>query len=142
MQGDGLPFAMELPTYRWPTLRVWSSQVLESAGMFLRRAGTIILTASLVLWVLLTFPKVEAPAGLDDTAAAAWSLEHSTAGRLGHAIEPALAPRITRDQRGFLKGRSMLANVVDRMCQMQVHVVVVTLLHVVKLPWPHLSCAS
>jgi len=92
VQGDGLPFAMELPTYRWPTLRVWSSQVLESAGMFLRRAGTIILTASLVLWVLLTFPKVEAPAGLDETAAAAWSLEHSAAGRLGHAIEPALAP--------------------------------------------------
>ena len=92
VQGDGLPFAMELPTYRWPTLRVWSSQVLESAGMFLRRAGTIILTASLVLWVLLTFPKVEAPMELDETAAAAWSLEHSAAGRLGHAIEPALAP--------------------------------------------------
>ncbi|MCR9093256.1 MAG: ferrous iron transporter B [bacterium] len=90
--GDGLPFAMELPTYRWPTLRVWGTQVYESAWAFLRRAGTIILIASLVLWVLLTFPRVEAPAGMDEQAAASYALEQSVAGRLGHAIEPAIAP--------------------------------------------------
>lgn len=90
--GDGLPFAMELPTYRWPTLRVWATQVYESAWAFLRRAGTIILLASLLLWVLLTFPRIEAPADMDAQAAASYALERSIAGRLGHAIEPAIAP--------------------------------------------------
>ena len=92
VRGDGLPFAMELPTYRWPTLRVWATQVYESAWAFLRRAGTIILAASLLLWVLLSFPRVEAPAGLDAREAASYALEQSVAGRLGHAIEPVIAP--------------------------------------------------
>lgn len=92
VRGDGLPFTMELPTYRWPTFRVWASQVLESGWAFLRRAGTIILIASIVLWFLLSFPKVNAPPELDEQAAAAYALEQSAAGRLGHAIEPVIAP--------------------------------------------------
>ena len=92
VRGDGLPFTMELPTYRWPTLRVWATQVYSSAWAFLRRAGTIILAASVLLWLLLSYPKVEVPAGLDATESAAYALEHSAAGRLGHAIEPAIAP--------------------------------------------------
>ncbi len=92
LRGDGLPFAMELPTYRWPTFRVWASQVLESAWAFLRRAGTIILAASIILWFLLNFPRVEPPPGLPPDQVTAHALEHSAAGRLGHAIEPAIAP--------------------------------------------------
>jgi ferrous iron transport protein B len=92
VRGDGLPFTMELPTYRWPTARVWFSQVVGSAWAFIRRAGTIILAASLILWVLLNFPKVEAPANLDQSAATAYALEHSAAGQIGHFIEPAIAP--------------------------------------------------
>jgi ferrous iron transport protein B len=92
VRGDGLPFTMELPTYRWPTLRVWLSQVWSSAWAFLRRAGTIILATSVVLWLLLTFPRVEPPGDMDERSAQAWSLEQSAAGRLGHAIEPAIAP--------------------------------------------------
>ena len=92
IRSDGLPFVMELPTYRWPTAKVWFSQVFGSAWAFIRRAGTIILAASIILWVLLNFPKVEAPAGLDERAASVFALEHSAAGRLGHAIEPVIAP--------------------------------------------------
>lgn len=92
LPGDGLPFAMELPTYRWPTFRVWATQVYESAWAFLRRAGTIILLASVVLWVLLSFPRVDPPADMDEARAAAYALENSFAGRLGHAIEPAIEP--------------------------------------------------
>jgi len=92
IRSDGLPFVMELPTYRWPTAKVWFTQVFGSAWAFIRRAGTIILAASIILWVLLNFPKVEAPAGLDEQAATAFALEHSAAGRLGHAIEPVIAP--------------------------------------------------
>jgi ferrous iron transport protein B len=92
IRSDGLPFVMELPTYRWPTAKVWFSQVFGSAWAFIRRAGTIILAASIILWVLLNFPKVDVPAGLDERAATAFALEHSAAGRMGHAIEPLIAP--------------------------------------------------
>lgn len=92
LPGDGLPFTMELPTYRWPTFRVWFGQVCGSAWAFLRRAGTIILGVTIVLWMLLTYPQVEAPAELDAKQAQTYAIEHSAAGRLGHAIEPLIAP--------------------------------------------------
>jgi ferrous iron transport protein B len=92
LPGDALPFTMELPTYRWPTFRVWFRQVSGSAWAFLRRAGTIILAVTIVLWMLLTYPQVEAPADLDAKQAQTFAIEHSAAGRLGHAIEPLIAP--------------------------------------------------
>jgi ferrous iron transport protein B len=46
----------------------------------------------MVLWVLLTFPRSEAPAGASASEAARISIEGSIAGRIGHAIEPAIAP--------------------------------------------------
>ncbi|MBY0400943.1 ferrous iron transporter B, partial [Myxococcota bacterium] len=78
--GDGLPFTMELPTYRRPTFTLWASQVLSSVRAFLRRAGTIILLATVALWLLLNFPRVEVPPGLDARAASAYALEHSAGG--------------------------------------------------------------
>ena len=92
LPGEGLPFTMELPSYRMPTAKLWASQVWTSAWAFLKRAGTVILLVSMVLWVLLTFPRFEAPAGMDERTAASKALEHSVAGRIGHAIEPLIAP--------------------------------------------------
>ncbi|MCA9510835.1 MAG: ferrous iron transporter B, partial [Myxococcales bacterium] len=92
LPGEGLPFTMELPSYRWPTFLLWATQLWTSVWAFLRRAGTIILAASMVLWVLLTFPRVEAPASLAPAEAASFRLEHSAAGHLGHALEPLIAP--------------------------------------------------
>jgi len=92
LRGDDLPFYLELPSYRMPTLRLLFAQVWGAARAFLRRAGTIILAVSIVLWFLLTFPRVEAPAGASPAEAARHALEHSAAGRLGHAVEPAVAP--------------------------------------------------
>ncbi len=92
LPGEGLPFVMELPSYRLPTPRLWLSQVWGSASAFIRRAGTIILLASMCLWVLLNFPRVEVPAGLSDREAASYALEHSYAGRAGTALEPAIEP--------------------------------------------------
>ncbi len=91
-RSDAMPFVMELPTYRIPTAKLWSAQVWRSVSAFLKRAGTIILLASMVLWVLLTYPRVEPPADLDAEQAASYALEHSIAGRVGHAIEPVIAP--------------------------------------------------
>jgi ferrous iron transport protein B len=92
LRGEGLPFYMELPSYRVPPLRLLASQVWGSASAFLRRAGTIILAVSVVLWALLSFPRAEVPPGLDPGAAARYRLERSFAGRVGQALEPAIAP--------------------------------------------------
>lgn len=92
LRGEGLPFYLELPPYRPPPLRLLAHQVWGAASAFLRRAGTIILAASVVLWVLLAFPRSEPPAGLPASAASRWQVEQSFAGRIGHAIEPAIAP--------------------------------------------------
>jgi ferrous iron transport protein B len=92
LTGEGLPFAMELPSYRIPTLKLWLWQIWKGAWAFLRRTGTIILAASVVLWLLLTFPRVEPPANLGDRDAASYALEHSFAGRAGRALEPMIAP--------------------------------------------------
>ncbi len=92
LRGEGTPFYMELPPYRVPTLRLLASQVWSSTRTFLRRAGTIILAVTVVLWALLTFPRAEIPAGLDREQMSRFALEHSFAGRIGHALEPAIAP--------------------------------------------------
>jgi ferrous iron transport protein B len=92
LPGEGLPFTMELPSYRMPTFSLWASQVWGSAWAFLRRAGTIILLASVVLWLLLTFPRVPAPDGMSEAAASRQALEQSYAGRAGRAIEPLIEP--------------------------------------------------
>jgi ferrous iron transport protein B len=92
LRGDAMPFYLELPPYRVPTAKLWLSQIWGSAWAFLRRAGTIILATSMVLWVLLTFPRSEAPAGADEQQANRIALERSYAGSLGHAIEPLIEP--------------------------------------------------
>jgi ferrous iron transport protein B len=90
--GEGLPFYLELPPYRVPPLRLWLHQVWGAARAFLRRAGTIILVVSIVLWGLLTFPRSEPAPGLSPVEAGRVAVERSAAGRLGHAIEPLIAP--------------------------------------------------
>ncbi len=77
---------MELPPYRLPRIRDVGLQMLERAGLFLKRAGTVILGISIVLWFLAAYPK--APAGSNPTE----QLHYSFAGRAGHLIEPLIEP--------------------------------------------------
>ncbi len=77
---------MELPPYRLPRLRDVCLQMTERAGLFLKRAGTVILAISVILWALAAYPK--APQG----ATATQQLAQSFAGRAGHAIEPLIKP--------------------------------------------------
>ena len=77
---------MELPPYRLPRVRDVALQMAERAGIFVKRAGTVILGLSIVLWFLATYPK--APEGTPREAA----LAQSFAGQAGHALEPAIAP--------------------------------------------------
>ncbi len=77
---------MELPPYRLPRLRDVCLHMVERAGIFLRRAGTVILAISIVLWFLAAHPR--APEG----ATATQQLAQSYAGRAGHLIEPGIRP--------------------------------------------------
>lgn len=91
LKGPVQPMIMELPPYRWPDLRSLAVTVGQRAGIFLRRAGTIILALSIVLWALATYPKSEVEA-LTEEAAQEAQLAGSYLGRAGHAIEPIVAP--------------------------------------------------
>jgi ferrous iron transport protein B len=78
---------LELPPYRAPQLKTIALRMWERGGIFLRRAGTVILAISIVLWALATYPK---PA--DPNATRAEALSSSMAGQIGHAIEPVIRP--------------------------------------------------
>ena len=78
---------LELPPYRWPSWQTIALRMWERALIFLRRAGTVILALSILLWALLTYPKPSTPG-----ASAADAIEHSAGGRMGRAIEPLIRP--------------------------------------------------
>ncbi|MDP9349015.1 MAG: ferrous iron transport protein B, partial [Gemmatimonadota bacterium] len=92
LRGQVRPMIMELPPYRLPRLRVLLVTVWQRARMFLRRAGTVILAISIVLWALATYPKREVPVGTPEEVAQEAQLESSFLGTLGHAIEPVVRP--------------------------------------------------
>ena len=78
---------LELPPYRRPMLKSIVVRMVERAGIFLKRAGTVILALSIVLWALATFPKPS-----DPKATKAQAISQSYAGRMGHFIEPVIRP--------------------------------------------------
>ncbi|MFZ1702323.1 MAG: ferrous iron transport protein B [Pyrinomonadaceae bacterium] len=112
------PFLMELPPYRLPNLRTVFQNMLTRAWLFLKRAGTVILAISIILWALMYFPRNAAqsvpPAvagglsqqnespissvetGIQPPTIAGGSdseqLKNSFAGKLGHVIEPIIEP--------------------------------------------------
>jgi ferrous iron transport protein B len=88
LKSSETPFILELPQYRMPTLWSLSLRLIDRARIFLRQAGTIILCVTLALWVLAHLPVIQAPGG----AISAPELADSLIGRLGHFIEPAIAP--------------------------------------------------
>lgn len=93
LRGDLLPFYLELPPYRFPSLRTAVLTMWDSAKVFLRKAGTIILITSIAMWFLLNLPmRPEQTADLPPAQATAYVMEHSYAAAAGHAIEPIFAP--------------------------------------------------
>ena len=79
------PLLMELPAYRWPSLRGLGLGLWERALIFLRRVGGIILAVTILLWFLSSFPG--APEGATGPA-----IEYSFAGRIGSALAVVFAP--------------------------------------------------
>jgi len=92
LRGPARPMILELPAYRLPTLKSLLIGVTGRALMFVRRAGTVILALSIVLWALATYPKTAPDASLSESARQEQQLERSFLGRVGHAMEPAVRP--------------------------------------------------
>jgi ferrous iron transport protein B len=116
LKSDSEPFVMELPPYRWPTLASVVFQARMKAVMYLKKAGTLILMAVILVWAASNFPHSreidarlalekahieasgEAPerrsAELAEVSARAQSsqLEYSVAGRCGKILEPIIRP--------------------------------------------------
>ena len=80
-KGMSAPFVMELPTYKIPSLKGVLLHTWEKVKGFLRKAGTIILVCSIVLWILSSFPL-----GVE------YGSEQSVLGMLGNVIAPIFAP--------------------------------------------------
>ena len=117
LPGGSKPLMIELPPYRLPGLRVALLHTFDRALIFVKQAGTIILLISMILWALSYYPKSSPPpAALAKTEQAAQfekagdqvkaeqtsaeadrltaqnSLQNSYAGKIGHVMEPFIAP--------------------------------------------------
>lgn len=112
-RGEPVPFVMELPPYRMPTLKGMLIHTWERGRLFLQKAGTIILGVSVILWAMNTFPKlpqestqafeneraqIESGAETDEVKAIMLgeldnrlgeaALQNSLSGRIGQTLEP------------------------------------------------------
>ncbi|MBO9580924.1 MAG: ferrous iron transporter B [Sphingobium sp.] len=84
-RGGNGSFLMELPKYQMPLLRDVALGLWQRAMIFLKRAGTIIFVTTVILWLLLSFPKP--PAGSDMRP-----VDYSAGGRIASVLEPVLRP--------------------------------------------------
>jgi ferrous iron transport protein B len=114
---DSEPFVMELPPYRMPPGKTLIFQMWHKASIYLRKAGTIIMFASVLIWAASNFPKSDGIAEYYDDRItelntdedlskeeksavidnlkfreASEQIEYSVVGRIGHIIEPVVQP--------------------------------------------------
>jgi ferrous iron transport protein B len=92
LKGPVRPMILELPPYRWPSLKSLAVSVAQRCKLFLRRAGTVILALSIVLWAMATYPKTAVDSSLPQEVQQERQLEGSMLGRIGHGIEPLVRP--------------------------------------------------
>ncbi len=117
LKGESVPFLMELPPYRMPTFKGIVTHMWQRGWLYLKKAGTIILGFSILMWVITTYPQkkdfdrdyeheitvVEQATDLSQEqkdeqieimqyTQAAEALSYTVAGRIGHALEPLIKP--------------------------------------------------
>jgi ferrous iron transport protein B len=85
MRGASSPMILEMPSYKAPALKSVLLHVWERAMLFIKRAGTVILGLSILIWAAKTYPKTP---GADPSV----QLANSIAGHAGHFIEPVIKP--------------------------------------------------
>ena len=100
---DETPFVMELPPYRWPTLRATLRHMWEKCAQYIKKIGTVILLSTIVIWFLSYYPRpvesTEKRAKITDCRGEVGSPgdegginENSFIAWIGHTVEPVLAP--------------------------------------------------
>lgn len=113
LRGETRPLVLELPVYKWPSLRTALLTMVDRALVFIKNAGTVILLISIVLWTLATYPKSAPPAEASamqqqaksltgkeaedlqsraDRLISHHALAQSAAGRIGRFVEPVIRP--------------------------------------------------
>ena len=83
LRSERSSFVLEMPPYRMPSLRSLGLRLFDRARIFLRRAGTVILATSIILWILASLP-------LQDGKAP--PIAESIVGTVGRTIEPVIEP--------------------------------------------------
>lgn len=78
-------FLMEMPKYQWPRPQDVLLGLWQRAVIFLKRAGTIIFASTVILWLLLSFPKAPADSGVSQ-------VNYSVAGRIANGLNVVLEP--------------------------------------------------
>ena len=91
-KGEDEPFVMEMPKYRLPTIKLIYMIVSQKALSYLKKAGTFILAATILIWFASTYPKSDIPTDLINQSAQSYQLEHSYLGQVGKFTEPFFAP--------------------------------------------------
>jgi ferrous iron transport protein B len=91
-KGDVIPFLIEFPPYRLPSLKSLFVTVSDKALDFLKSAGTVIVALSLILWFLSAFPRMEFTDSIPEIQQKQMQLEQSYAGQMGKAIAPVFEP--------------------------------------------------
>ncbi|MCW1359701.1 ferrous iron transport protein B [Campylobacter sp. CCS1377] len=92
-RGFDEPFVMEMPKYRMPNWHLVWFMVYNKAKMYLKKAGTFILLASLLIWFASNFPQNNvADVNLSELEKQELAIENSYLGQFGKAIEPVFAP--------------------------------------------------
>lgn len=110
LKGEQTPFVMELPPYKMPTLASVWAQIRMRSWLYMKKAGTLILGVSILLWALAKWPAAEADPALElerslasaagqterlqelDNLQAERDLEASLLGQVGRFLAPAMAP--------------------------------------------------
>ncbi|NTW10600.1 MAG: ferrous iron transporter B, partial [Chlorobiaceae bacterium] len=116
LKADSEPFVMELPPYRWPTLSSVLFQARMKALMYVKKAGTLILAAVVIIWAASNYPRrpelerrlsvetaliMQSSLGENEktrridalgSEIRAAQLEYSAAGRAGKLLEPVIRP--------------------------------------------------
>ena len=102
-QKDETPFVMELPPYRWPTMRATLRHMWEKCAQYIKKIGTVILLSTIVIWFLSYYPRpaerienreqrTENRGEVGSPCNREGINENSFIAMIGHAVEPVLAP--------------------------------------------------
>ncbi|MDR3256068.1 MAG: ferrous iron transport protein B [Endomicrobium sp.] len=92
LKNESTHFVMELPPYHLPTIKGLFLKMWERGWLYVRKAGTVIVFISILVWVVFAYPKAPVDKNLTEAENAAIQMKYSIAGRAGKILEPLFKP--------------------------------------------------